>query len=920
MRETGQDRATRPAAPRMRRFLLTAMASVLAWAAMWGTPAEGAGDSGEVHVLAVATGDTTTADLEARVGTFTEDLASSAPAVRVGEPVSFSVSEPTKSRVDGSVERKKNGDVTVSWAWDGEAGGLPAWAEVALLADKVVVGIVGHEPTTAGRHTFDGRGLSALSDDAKLSAEVTISNAIGPETKRGPAVTQFGLQFIPAKGTQSALLDWSHKEVEKFAAEQGGSGARATCSVWMVGEVGSSPREAPCPDSGQQSLQLTGAPGERRTAVLEVRANGKAMTSSTTFVVPGDPPGSAGGCGKVRAPSEASTPLLERANIESAFLAGSPTRRLVTATDADTRTWAAETCSVFRQLEPELDGPTVGLEGLELLAATGRTLRPPDAAGAFLQELGLRAVTPSTQTSPPAPSVPSTPPAITESAAGPAGATDGSAIVVLIGIAILVLGAGVVVALVLRRRSRPSAGGSPAHETVNAPARLSPLPTHRSEDLDLSDLVAPGPAAPASPEPLVPPVPSPGPPDPTFPSGSIHIGIGEPHAGADARSMAHDGRRLEPVRSDDGWVWGHEEPGLVVSGLWLERRAGKGEDAQPTFVFDPVSGKGLLATYDGTGGSGAAPAQIGADGEDVSGAFVAGRLARRVTEAWFAGVLAAPSSDAAPDMALHDELAVRFAHEATLGTQSSAKFAGSLRRELPTTLAATRFRVGGATVSAAAIWAGDSRCHVLLPDSGLQQLTVDDTSIHDALEAITTDAPMTNLVSADRSFQLGHRTFEFATPVVLVSSTDGCFGYVATPAHFEYLLLEALQSATTADEWAARMLAQLENFTGDDASLVLVAVGWRDLDEVKRAFADRTAHLQLQHWAPFAHLQPADHDQLTTLRMTSWRQYKQLYEEHLPRPAERSPSPVAVDDPPETATDSSGLDADHGDGSLVGEG
>jgi len=378
---------------------------------------------------------------------------------------------------------------------------------------------------------------------------------------------------------------------------------------------------------------------------------------------------------------------------------------------------------------------------------------------------------------------------------------------------------------------------------------------------------------------LIPPILRPEPPVP-LPDGSILIVT-------DDQSIPPDGAaggRIDPLRSESGWTWAHEQPNVTVMALWLERSSGHGEDAQPSFLFDPALGTGLLATYDGTGGSGSAPVRTSRSGRELSGAFLAARLARRATEAWFAGSLEGPRDETPPEVELHDALQARFAAEFHKGLSSSDKFAGSLRRELPTTLAAAAFHAEDHTLSIASLWAGDSRCHLLTPSGGLQQLTIDDSPVTDALESIITDAPMTNVICADREFTVHRRNFETRLPALLISSTDGCFGYVATPAHYEYLLLQGLQSATSVQSWGRTVLDQLDNFTADDASLVIAAFGWPDFDSLKQSFQERTATLRVEHWEPFTGLDLDDRDQLTLARQASWRSYRHHYERYLPPP------------------------------------
>ncbi len=371
-------------------------------------------------------------------------------------------------------------------------------------------------------------------------------------------------------------------------------------------------------------------------------------------------------------------------------------------------------------------------------------------------------------------------------------------------------------------------------------------------------------------------------------------------------SEKQDAMRVAPREVGGGMVWGvelndvgeiegadlsgDEQTNLVAMALWLERRPEHGEDAQPSFLFDIATGTGLVATYDGTGGSGSAPVRTLNSGRELTGAYVASRVARKGTESWFAWVLDNPEDGRPPDEQLHAELKRRLEVELQQGLKASGKFAGSLRRDLPTTIAGSAFIASRDRLTIASLWAGDSRCYVLSPDLGLQQLTVDDTPTRDALEAIVTDAPMSNLVCADRPFVINRGMVEVRLPAIVLSATDGCFGYVATPAHFEYLLLKHLMAAPDVHTWAEGVLDDLDGFTSDDASLALVAFGWPTYADLQAAFATREKVLRANHWDPFAGIDPSDREAFTAARLASWRRYKQLYEEYLPY----DPEPTAA--------------------------
>jgi hypothetical protein len=222
---------------------------------------------------------------------------------------------------------------------------------------------------------------------------------------------------------------------------------------------------------------------------------------------------------------------------------------------------------------------------------------------------------------------------------------------------------------------------------------------------------------------------------------------------------------------------------------------------------------------------------------------------------------------------LHDQLQ----RAAAESLPQNSKIAGSLQRSLPTTLAAMTIQVGDGGVTVRSLWAGDSRVHVMTPDHGLAQISTDDAPESDALALLLNDSPMTNLVCADRPFVINERVEHFSTPVVLLAATDGCFGYVATPAHYEYLLLHHLQRAQSLDQWAEMLLEDFVGFTSDDASLVLTAFGFASFDDLRSSFAPRAALLRDEHWRPLDGLARSD-EAFVAARADSWQRYRSGYE------------------------------------------
>ncbi|WP_153033128.1 protein phosphatase 2C domain-containing protein [Amycolatopsis sp. YIM 10] len=307
--------------------------------------------------------------------------------------------------------------------------------------------------------------------------------------------------------------------------------------------------------------------------------------------------------------------------------------------------------------------------------------------------------------------------------------------------------------------------------------------------------------------------------------------------------------------------------------VWTEREPGRGEDAEPLLLFHRPERRGLLAVFDGVGGAGRANAGSGRSGAEHSQAWVAARRARGLAEEWFS-------------LHLPTELGEHIADRLGEGAPPAGRMRGSMRRELPTTLAALCFRLTGNEVGWEVLWAGDSRCYVAEEHLGLQQLSRDDTESADALELLTQDPPMTNMVSSSRAFSLNHWRGRAQLPCVLLCATDGFFGYVGTPAEFEHLLWNTLVTAQNCDHWSALLADRVAGYTGDDASIVVTALGYRDFDEFRARFRPRADTVWTTHAEPMERVRPGDRAALVAARAESWHRYRSTYENRL---AEGSP-------------------------------
>jgi serine/threonine protein phosphatase PrpC len=311
---------------------------------------------------------------------------------------------------------------------------------------------------------------------------------------------------------------------------------------------------------------------------------------------------------------------------------------------------------------------------------------------------------------------------------------------------------------------------------------------------------------------------------------------------------------IAPAARGHARLWRHIETGLAIMAVWTERIPGRGEDADPLVLFHRPTGRGLVSVFDGV---------------DRTHAWVAARRVRALAEEWFAGHTERTG--------LGEHIAGRLVAPARNG-----RIRGSIHRAFPTTLAALDFRCTDTGVAWDVLWAGDSRCYVAEPEPGLQQLTRDDTDLADALEQLVQDPPMTNMVSAGRAFALNRWQGEAALPCLLVCATDGFFGYVDTPAQFEHVLWETLQSAQDITHWTVLLAERVGSYTGDDASLAVVALGFDDFDDLRVHFRRRAERIRTEHAEPMRRIQPQDRAALAAARTHSWSRYRPDYERRLP--------------------------------------
>ncbi len=330
----------------------------------------------------------------------------------------------------------------------------------------------------------------------------------------------------------------------------------------------------------------------------------------------------------------------------------------------------------------------------------------------------------------------------------------------------------------------------------------------------------------------------------------------------------------------------------VSFGFNLGKIPGQGEDSDP--IVRHGRELGLVGVFDGMGGAGGTVYET-ADGPRT-GAYLASRLARDAVERRMVALLD-PEWHLAGEAAAQDlQQSVRSVLQERL-TELKAPASGlrsRLLRALPTTMALAalqRHEPGGERWTCHLLWAGDSRVYVFRPGSGAQQLTADDIRDRgDAMANLREDSVVSNAMSADTDFVVHHRQVELTAPFLVVAATDGCFGYLPSPMHFEHLVLAALRDTRDTDGWSAAIQAAVSAVTGDDAAMATLGIG-ADHDGFRTLFARRTAELERQWIGPLDGLDTELHEQerkLDELRTTRrqrqaqlWAAYKPGYEEFL---------------------------------------
>lgn len=171
---------------------------------------------------------------------------------------------------------------------------------------------------------------------------------------------------------------------------------------------------------------------------------------------------------------------------------------------------------------------------------------------------------------------------------------------------------------------------------------------------------------------------------------------------------------------------------------------------------------------------------------------------------------------------------------------------GKTIKIFPTTLASAVFLPCEDGLRVAAIWAGDSRVYLLTPSKGLRLLSLDDAD--GAAESMNSGTVMTNCVYAG-SFFLNYCVYTLREPGLVFCCSDGCFDYLRSPLHLEWLLLHTIQNMPQEDgRQPGEILGEsirdgIYQTIRDDTTMAGLCVGLPSIASLQEAFRTRTEDL-----------------------------------------------------------------------------
>ena len=268
----------------------------------------------------------------------------------------------------------------------------------------------------------------------------------------------------------------------------------------------------------------------------------------------------------------------------------------------------------------------------------------------------------------------------------------------------------------------------------------------------------------------------------------------------------------------------------------------------------------LIGVFDGCGGAGA---RSYAKLSQKTGAYIASRAVGEAFFEWFELGCAGGETEL-------KSMIKSFLQKCDQTGGETVRIRGSVSKTFPTTAAAAVCGLSGGQFRAKLYWAGDSRVY-FLDSGGLRQLTEDDLGGINAMENLSADGVLTNVISLSQDYSIHTAQMTIDKPGFLFCATDGCFGYYSTPMEFEYLLLSSLLSSQSVCEWEKKMKSALSEISGDDYSLSGLVLGCGSFINLQRLLVLRAKYIYEQYIRKLA-------DKNAEEKYALWETYRREYE------------------------------------------
>lgn len=326
----------------------------------------------------------------------------------------------------------------------------------------------------------------------------------------------------------------------------------------------------------------------------------------------------------------------------------------------------------------------------------------------------------------------------------------------------------------------------------------------------------------------------------------------------------------------------------------VEKKDGFGEDSEPlSFSNDTMCAVGV---FDGMGGSGASKGAVKGNNEEHSQAYFASRMAKDAVEHFLES-----TQDEITAATLKEAIMQQF-DEKIVDREIKSMLRSSLLRPYPTTMALVVVESRKETnYSIKSFWAGDSR-NYLWTDTDFCQISNDDLKgKKDPYENLKNDDVLSNCITATGRFDIKELCIEQTPPFIVISATDGCFGYLKAPMYFERIIKDALVKAEDKNGWVKEIKDKIQQIAADDISLSLWAVGCDDFKELKKRFGQYDDKFFKDIDNAFDELKTAEqklHEmskRYESLLTSYWKQYKSSYMKYFLSKEENCLDPKVVE-------------------------